>query len=67
VEFRASPGSDNQADINLVRFVMIAFVDYKKNLWMTVGAMCASLSTSAIILFFYNSYWNQMSRITKTV
>uniref|UniRef100_A0A7I4Y4B3 G protein-coupled receptor n=1 Tax=Haemonchus contortus TaxID=6289 RepID=A0A7I4Y4B3_HAECO len=67
VEYRASPGSDSQGDINLVRFVMIAFVDYKKNLWMTVGAMCASLSTSAIILFFYNSYWSQMSRVTKAV
>ncbi|VDP33002.1 unnamed protein product [Heligmosomoides polygyrus] len=67
VEFRASPALENKDDINLVRFVMIAFVDYKKNLWMTVGAMCASLSTSAIILFFYNSYWSQMSRVTKTV
>ncbi|KAK6736795.1 hypothetical protein RB195_019473 [Necator americanus] len=67
VEFRASPGIESRDDINLVRFVMIAFVDYKKNLWMTVGAMCASLSTSAIIVFFYNTYWHQMSKITRVV
>ncbi|EYC15427.1 hypothetical protein Y032_0037g3515 [Ancylostoma ceylanicum] len=67
VEYRASPMIENRGDINLVRFVMVAFVDYKKNLWMTVGAMCASLSTSAIILFFYNTYWHQMSRITRAV
>ncbi|WKX92940.1 hypothetical protein Q1695_010735 [Nippostrongylus brasiliensis] len=67
VEFRASPALENHDGINLVRFVMIAFIDYKKNLWMTVGAMCASLSTSAIILFFYNAYWNQMCRVTRAV
>ncbi|VDM66373.1 unnamed protein product, partial [Strongylus vulgaris] len=116
VEYRASPEIANRNDINLVRFVMIAFVDvsytlskdlnimadenrlrrtpemilkvilsivivamtkrvhllrkkqrYKKNLWMTVGAMCASLSTSAIIIFFYNTYWHQMSKITTAV
>uniref|UniRef100_A0A0K0DNJ2 G_PROTEIN_RECEP_F1_2 domain-containing protein n=1 Tax=Angiostrongylus cantonensis TaxID=6313 RepID=A0A0K0DNJ2_ANGCA len=40
---------------------------YKKNLWMTVSAMCASLSTSAIIVLFYNTYWPNMNRLTKTV
>ncbi|KAK6023690.1 hypothetical protein OSTOST_10519 [Ostertagia ostertagi] len=34
---------------------------------MSVGAICASLATSAIILFFYNSYWNPVNRITKIV
>ncbi|VDN30923.1 unnamed protein product [Cylicostephanus goldi] len=44
-----------------------SLLQYKKNLWMTVGAMCASLSTSAIIIFFYNTYWHQMSKVTTAV
>ncbi|VDM64474.1 unnamed protein product [Angiostrongylus costaricensis] len=67
VEFRTSSDVENRDDINLVRLVMMTFIDYKKNLWMTVSAMCASLSTSAIIVLFYNIYWPNMNRLTKTV
>lgn len=30
---------------------MMIMLQYKKNLWITVGAMCASLATSAFFMF----------------
>ncbi|CAJ0945670.1 unnamed protein product, partial [Mesorhabditis belari] len=47
------PGTANQ-DANGVRFVMHLLVEYKKNLWMSVAAMCASLSASCFFLLLIN-------------
>ncbi|KJH45161.1 hypothetical protein DICVIV_08803 [Dictyocaulus viviparus] len=67
VVFRVSPNIKNHDDFHLVQLVMVTFIDYKKNLWMTVGAMCSSLSTSAIIVFLYNVYWPSMNNVTKSI
>ncbi|CAI5442569.1 unnamed protein product [Caenorhabditis angaria] len=50
VEISEVNNGQNAADIQTIRYTMNAFIDYKKNLWMTVGSMCASLATTASIL-----------------
>ncbi|CAJ0581601.1 unnamed protein product, partial [Mesorhabditis spiculigera] len=47
------PGTSNQ-DANGIRYVMHLLVEYKKNLWMSVAAMCASLSASCFFLLLIN-------------
>ncbi|EGT48261.1 hypothetical protein CAEBREN_28726 [Caenorhabditis brenneri] len=46
-------GPSYRVDIASIKYTFEGFIDYKKNLWMTVGAMCASLATTASLLTIY--------------
>ncbi|PAV74936.1 hypothetical protein WR25_21196 [Diploscapter pachys] len=53
------PTTNSQA--NTVLYVMRALIDYKKNLWMTVGAMSVCVATSAYsILLQHNKTTSQL-------
>ncbi|CAD6197485.1 unnamed protein product [Caenorhabditis auriculariae] len=57
-------GTDaNRKDIGAVAFVMRALVDYKKNLWMSVGSMCASLASTAffVLMTDYHANYNRLA------
>uniref|UniRef100_A0A1I7X156 Uncharacterized protein n=1 Tax=Heterorhabditis bacteriophora TaxID=37862 RepID=A0A1I7X156_HETBA len=64
VEENAAPIENNLSDVATVRFVMTALVDYKKNLWVSVGAMCASLSTSSFFVLLIDYYGSKYHRAT---
>uniref|UniRef100_A0AC35U8K0 Chloride channel CLIC-like protein 1 n=1 Tax=Rhabditophanes sp. KR3021 TaxID=114890 RepID=A0AC35U8K0_9BILA len=42
---------EHKSNIRLLKFQIDMLRDYKKNLWMTVGSMCVSLSITCFFLF----------------
>lgn len=52
-------------DVAAVRFIMRALIDYKKNLWITVGAMCASLATTAFLLLLAEDH--RLNKVAKAL
>lgn len=76
-------GINHRMDMASVRYTFQGFIDvsfkcltdlkckkifqYKKNLWMTVGAMCASLATTASLLTIYSSPRDVFNRAAMAV
>ncbi|CAO4365594.1 hypothetical protein L5515_014502 [Caenorhabditis briggsae] len=48
-------GTNYANDYLSIQYTHQALIDYKKNLWLTVGAMCASLAATASLLTIYSS------------
>ncbi|EFP07396.1 hypothetical protein GCK72_006283 [Caenorhabditis remanei] len=60
-------GPNYAMDMASVRYTFQGFIDYKKNLWMTVGAMCASLATTASLLTIYSGPRDAFNRAAMIV
>lgn len=54
VKYVKAHGSNYRNDMEYIQYTLQALVDYKKNLWLTVGAMCASLAATASLLTTYS-------------
>uniref|UniRef100_A0A1I7TUW5 Uncharacterized protein n=1 Tax=Caenorhabditis tropicalis TaxID=1561998 RepID=A0A1I7TUW5_9PELO len=59
--------SDHRLDYASIQYTFKGFIDYKKNLWMTVGAMCASLATTASLLTIYSGPRDAFNRAAMLV
>uniref|UniRef100_A0A8R1I509 Uncharacterized protein n=1 Tax=Caenorhabditis japonica TaxID=281687 RepID=A0A8R1I509_CAEJA len=67
VEYMKPVTMDYRVDVASVKYTFQGFIDYKKNLWMTVGAMCASLATTASLLTIYSGPRDVFNRAAMAV
>ncbi|CAI4224151.1 unnamed protein product [Auanema sp. JU1783] len=64
IETVGSASRENISELDSIRFVLRVLVDYKKNLWITVGAMCALLATSSFfVLLLDESRFNKLIKV----
>ncbi|CAI2343527.1 unnamed protein product [Caenorhabditis sp. 36 PRJEB53466] len=67
VDYVRHSNMDNRMDVSSVKYTFQGFIDYKKNLWMTVGAMCASLATTTSLLTIYSGPRDAFNRAAMVV